>query len=121
LVKEALWRERVASQRESGLSIRAFCRGEGLGEAAFHWWRRELALRDREVDSVEQGDGGRSAVVPEAGRKAFVEVSMPRDGDWPVAAPVEVVLRGGRVLRVGAGFSTETVSRLLALLERDSC
>ena len=43
--KERFWREAVRRQLASGLTIRAFCRGEGLSEQGFHWWRRELGRR----------------------------------------------------------------------------
>lgn len=120
LAKEALWRGRMASQRESGLSVRAYCRDEGLGEAAFHWWRRELALRDREPGVVNRRGG---QAITGAAHGAFVEVSCvgASHGDSPGSMPVEVVLRGGRVIRVAEGFSTETVSRLVALLEGNPC
>ena len=36
------WRQRLARQRESGLSIAAFCRREGVSQASFHAWRRKL-------------------------------------------------------------------------------
>jgi len=139
LAKEALWRGRVASQGESGLSVRAFCRAEGVGEAAFHWWRRELSLRDREsgragVTESARRRGGRSAGTErDVGLRgcgparescpAFVEVSCvgAPQGDAAASTVVEVVLRGGRVLRVGDGFTAETVSRLVSVLEAEPC
>lgn len=123
LAKEALWRGRMASQRESGLSVRAYCHGEGLSEARFHWWRRELALRDREVASVLERACGRGGEVGEGPQAAFVEVSCGEadPSALPTSSPVEVVLRGGRVIRVRDGFSPETVSRLVALLEAGAC
>jgi SOS-response transcriptional repressor LexA len=36
------WRQRVERQRESGLSIAAFCRREGVSPASFHVWKRKL-------------------------------------------------------------------------------
>lgn len=47
--REAGWREVVARQVSSGLSVRAFCQREGLAESNFYAWRRELRLRDREA------------------------------------------------------------------------
>jgi len=43
--KEALWRRTVREQRQSGLSIREFCRKHEVRETAFYFWRRELARR----------------------------------------------------------------------------
>jgi hypothetical protein len=41
--------------------------------------------------------------------------------DTPPAAAVEVVLRGGRVLRVAAGFSAQTLREIVATLEDLPC
>jgi hypothetical protein len=37
------------------------------------------------------------------------------------AGPVEVVLGGGRVVRVGAGFDEETLVRVVRALEGAAC
>ena len=128
LAKEALWRERMASQVESGLSVRAYCRAEGVGEARFHWWRRELRLRDVESAGPPEASRGNGASSDAPVRSAFVEVTPLEVGSdgvsvdgFALAPPVEVVLVGGRVLRVRDGFAPETVSRLVSLLEAGSC
>lgn len=128
LAKEALWRERMASQVAGGLSVRAYCRAEGVGEARFHWWRRELRLRDVESAGTPEASRGNGDSFDAPGRSAFVEVTRSdTEGDGvPVATDasvplVEVVLGGGRVLRVRDGFAPETVSRLVALLEAKGC
>ena len=87
--KESKWRRHVMAQGESGLSVRGYCRGRGISEQGFHWWRRELARRDgEEVQPVE-------AVEP-----AFVPVQVtaartPAAGVMPAGA-VEIVLPGDR-------------------------
>ena len=37
--QQAVWRERARRQAESGQSIAAFCRGEGISAASFYMWR----------------------------------------------------------------------------------
>ena len=49
--REARWREVVARQGTRGLSVRAFCRREGVAENSFYFWRRTLAERDAETKS----------------------------------------------------------------------
>lgn len=61
--KEAFWRLAVSEQRCSLMSVRGFCRREGLSEASFYAWRRELQKRDAEVG--EAAEGGRQAALPE--------------------------------------------------------
>ncbi len=43
--RELFWRGKLTEFVASGLSIRAFCRREGLAESAFYFWRRrEIAV-----------------------------------------------------------------------------
>ena len=46
--KETFWREHLARQPRSGLSIRAYCARHGLSQPSFYAWRSELARRDAE-------------------------------------------------------------------------
>jgi len=46
--KERAWRERLIEHRESGLSIREYCRRCGFSETVFHWWKRKIRKRDAE-------------------------------------------------------------------------
>ena len=57
------WEAAVRLWSESGLSVREFCRREGLAEHTFFSWRRELR-----ADSVAQKDG--QAASDESGRVA---------------------------------------------------
>jgi transposase-like protein len=36
------WKQRVAGQEQSGLSVRAYCKQQGLGEHSFYQWRKRL-------------------------------------------------------------------------------
>jgi transposase-like protein len=36
------WKQRIAEQEENGLSIRAYCKQQGLGEHSFYQWRKRL-------------------------------------------------------------------------------
>ena len=42
--KADAWRRRIAAQRNSGQSIRAWCRQNDQPEHAFYWWRCRLGL-----------------------------------------------------------------------------
>ena len=95
--KEQLWRRRLELWQNSGLSVAAFCARHGLAAPSFYAWRRELQAR-------------------EAATPAFVPVRVLADEPAP-AGSVEVVLAGGRRLRVTPGFDAATVRQLLAVLE----
>lgn len=95
---EQRWRGWIQTWRASGLSVRAFCGRHRLAEPSFYAWRRELQRRDAESP-------------------AFVPVRVVPD-DRPVGdGRVEVLLRGGRSVRVGPGFDAATLRQVVAVLE----
>lgn len=51
--KERYWRTQIALWQQSGLSVRAFCKENGVVETSFYAWRRELIVRAREDQSPE--------------------------------------------------------------------
>ena len=101
--KERFWRRRLEQWRSSGLAIRTFCQLHNLSEPCFYAWRRILAQRDAEA-------------------VAFVPVQVVLDeppatvGDH-TATGLELLLPGGRLLRIGPAFDAATLQRLLPLLE----
>jgi len=60
--KERYWRGLVQGQGRSGQSVREYCRGAGVKESAFYWWRRELARRtETQKAAGSRGERGRRA------------------------------------------------------------
>ncbi len=112
--KEAYWRRMVARREDSSLSIRAWCREQGLNEATFHWWRRELARRDAE---------GKPSVRREAKTRStsFVPVRVTEDRSQPVDPRIEIVLADGRCVRVHGSVDRQTLTDVLVVLEGDRC
>lgn len=45
--RQAQWRERIARQAASGLSVAAFCKREGIAAQSFYGWRTRLGKRDQ--------------------------------------------------------------------------
>jgi transposase-like protein len=127
--KEQYWRRHVAAWRRSGQSVRVYCRAEGLSEPSFYSWRRLLAERDSSVPAGTERAGGSGASVSSAAarrRRAdavevspFVPVRLVTEAT--TTAAVEVVLRGGRVVRVAAGFVAQTLRDVVAALEELPC
>jgi transposase len=78
--------------------VRAFCERRRLSEPSFYAWRRELAKRD-------------------AQRPAFVPVHLVGGEGVAAGGFLELVLAGGRRVRVPADFDAATLRRLLAVLE----
>jgi len=112
---EQHWRHHLAAWRQSGLTVRAYCRAEGLSEPSFYSWRRTLSPCRTSANRVTQPAKPARATPA----SAFVPVRLV---DPPaVTSPVEVVLRGGRLLRVTDGFSASTLRDLVAVLEDLPC
>lgn len=105
--KERFWRRIIRRQRKSGLTVSDFCVGEGLKDWSFHWWRRELARRDREKPAPKPRD-----------KPSFVPVQLVPEGPVPHdSGTIEVVLTSGQRVRVSTGFDPRTLDSLLTVLE----
>jgi hypothetical protein len=99
--KEQQWRQWIREWRASGVTARAFCERRGLAEASFYAWRRVLNQREAEA--------------------AFVPVRIVPDEPAAPAGGCDLVLAGGRTVRVAPGFDAATLRRLLAVLEEKPC
>jgi hypothetical protein len=117
--KERYWRRHVAAWQRSGQSVRAYCAAEELAEPSFYGWRRLLAPRDRCDDTKARQVGSADAGLVNQVDSPFVPVRLVEES--PAAAAVEVVLRGGRVVRVAAGFAPQTLRAVVAALEDLPC
>lgn len=102
--RETFWRRMLRKQARSGLSIRSWCQRHSLSEAGFHWWRRELARRD--------------AANPET---TFLPVRVAADAEGNDAGQIEIVLTGGRRVRVSGRVDRPLLSDVLAVLEGPPC
>ena len=56
---EAFWRGVLAKFRDSGVSVRAFCRREKVTEPAFYAWRRIIRERDAQRRAFGPAASGR--------------------------------------------------------------
>jgi hypothetical protein len=55
--REKFWRRAIRDRQQSGLSVRDFCRREGLKDWTFRWWRQKPARRDRQPAAAPRGGG----------------------------------------------------------------
>jgi transposase len=98
-----LWRQRLQRFERSGLSAVAFCAKEGVSTPAFYSWRRRLRQPPAE-------QAARPVHPPDADAR-LVPVRL-----LPAAAPVELLLRGGGVLRLAPGCDLDFGRLLVATL-----
>ena len=101
------WRLIHEQQRQSGLSIAAFCRRHGIGESSFFTWKRRFA-----------------ADAQAAGRPAFLPIrtaASPASGDAGAqeGRPVELRLPGRHRIVLRRGFDTRALRQLLDLLREE--
>jgi transposase-like protein len=92
--KAGQWRERVAEQQRSGMSVRQFCREQQLPEHAFYAWRKRLRTEGPL-------------------RFALLE---PTGAAMATGSTVELVLPTGERLRIGAGVDARTLRTVLEAL-----
>lgn len=119
--KELFWRRLLRLWRRSGRTVRDFCAEHELSEPSFFAWRRMIAERDqqRRRRSRLNADGDGDLRPSSDSHAGFVPVRVV-----PTAASMafEVVLNGGRVVRVPAGFEAASLRQLLVVLEEErSC
>lgn len=90
--KAECWARLIAEQQDGGESVRAFCRRLGIGEKAFHWWRRRL----RNEQGVQ-----------------FAVVETRRTTTAGQEGELELVLTSGERLRIGRGVDAATLRLVL--------
>src|SRR3954452_21733420 len=90
------WVERIAAQQQSGISVKQFCKEQGVSEYSFYTWRKRL----------QESGPVRFALVERRGRR------QERTED----ASLELVLVSGDRLRIGVGVDTATLRAVLDVL-----
>lgn len=114
--KEQYWREQLSALAKSKLSVRGYCQVNSVSESSLRAWRRELALRDREVPLSEARKEIPSPFVP-------IRLVMDEPQNLMLGDPrekvsqLELVVRGGAVIRIENDTDLKLVSRLLSALE----
>jgi hypothetical protein len=98
----AAWAERLGRFPGSGLSPAQFCAAEGVSLPSFYSWKRRLA-----AEASPAADDPGPPLLP-------VRLQAP-------AAPVELVLPSGAVLRLAPGCDLAFVRLLLAALGGAPC
>ena len=119
--QQQFWQMAVETWRCSGLSVRKFCKQEGLSEPSFYAWRRKLT-DGLEVDSKPNrkranNQSGKKALHP--GNNAqlneeFIRVSLPAE----TSAAIELVLVTGNKLRINSSADSKTLVNVLTAIKQ---
>jgi hypothetical protein len=97
----------VKRQAESGLSVRAFCRQEGVSENSLYFWRRELPKRQRQSRQAARRE-------TEAAPRDFIPLHVGNGS----AATMELLHPLGYQIRVDGRLDPVMLRQLLDVLER---
>ena len=110
--REQFWRDHVAGWKSSGLSLRLYSEEHGLKAGTLGYWNSRLKAQT--ADALTSSAGPEATFLAVHVAEPAVSVSEPRDDR------IELVLKGGSVLRVGRGFDAVTLNRLIDIVERRS-
>jgi hypothetical protein len=110
------WQAVFRDWEASGLTQVQFCTQHGL---SIHVFRAERYGKRRSRAIPETGPSGPATFVP-------VKVVAKRKGSAvallrPTASVIELVLVGGRVVRVPTGFDEHLLARVIAVVEGRTC
>ena len=90
------WAERIAAQQRSGISVKQFCKEQGVSEYSFYAWRKRL----------HEGGPVRFALVERSARRQ----------ERTAEAALELMLATGERLRIGPGVDITTLRTVLDVL-----
>jgi len=99
--QQQFWQMVIETWQSSGLSVRKFCKAEGLAEGTFYNWRNKLTGRQSQMN--------KQAVKKPP---AFIKVAIPSSDH----ALLELELSSGNTLRIRFGTDSKTLSDVLSVL-----
>ena len=115
--REEYWRAVFKRQAESGLSQADFCRREDIPSSRYYWWKRQLRVRAGKEKRAPKPERQRKGQRKDS-QESDPQLVRVRVRSTPaIAAPIEIVLQGGRSIRVPEGFDEEQLKRLTLTLE----
>jgi transposase len=119
--REQFWRDHIAGWKSSGMSLRLYSEEHGLKAGTLGYWNSRLKAQAADALTSSTGPGTASTGPETAATFLAVHVAEPAvSGPEPRDDRIELVLKGGSVLRVGCGFDAVTLDRLLDVVERRS-
>ena len=101
------WARRVAKWRASGEDAGVFASRRGWNPRTLTWWASTLKRR-----GASAADGKSAAM-----QFAKVVAKAPLPGTSPNTCAIEILLSGGRWVRVPQGFSPDLLRAVLETLE----
>lgn len=132
IAKEQHWRQIIADQQASGLSVAEYCRRKGIVVGLLYEWKRRIRERDAEQStSNRQCMAARAKQIAKSAKREnqrsveFAELQFV-DREQTRTLPgspamygdmLEVVFTSGTKVRLSAGCSLELFASVVNLLE----
>lgn len=113
------WSQVMRERRESGLSIKAFCKEAGFHENVYYYWRRKLREAACEQMPDLQAETGQTDLAV----SGFTEVHLAEVPPHPALPETPGHLRievGGMLITAESGYPPSMLAALLREL-RDLC
>jgi len=104
------WQMVFETFSKSGLSVRQFCKKEGLNESGFYYWKKKLQASSYKSQNCDDD------LPVESERKNspdFIRVSLPqstRNDD------VELALASGSILKFGCHIDKSALGKIVSVL-----
>jgi len=111
--QRAFWQMAIETWQASGLSVRRFCRQEGLSEPSFYAWRKRLSQVDTPEGSPAPAADTEAAGPGTRRGAAFIQVAMPAQA----SGGIELVFASGHTMRIGNGTDRRTLHDVVAVLQ----
>lgn len=96
------WQDTIKNWRDSGLSVRQFCKDRDLPNSSFYYWRKKLT-------KTKASETGRQKAKKAS---TFIEVSIQDGG----SSTLELVLTSGNTLKISPSIDNRALSNVLSVL-----
>src|SRR5947209_35975 len=116
----AEWAALIDEWHKSGLSLPAFCQRRGLNSGTMQGWvykrpHKDALERARREEGTAEDPPAAVAFLP----VRVIDAEQQHEGTG--GSGIEIVLGAGRRVVLGAGFDSETLRRVVAVLEDRPC
>ena len=113
--RERFWRELLARQVASGLSVRRFCGLEGVSEPSFYQWRKRLGPTTQQKKNAAEPTRDRSAATLSSD-SLFLPLGLL--GGGAVRSELEILHPDGCRVRVIGEVNVASLAHVLAALDK---
>ena len=107
--KEARFRELIAEQKESGLTIIDFCSNHGIVPSTFHYWKKKFSKKSVRKDFIPLVVKPSGTDLPEG--STCSEIATDKQ------ATLELVYPNGTILRLKYDLDLELLRTLIHLYD----